>query len=66
MVGEVGVFLFGFSHLVPVAIIADHQLAPWLQCVKELAEKILLVSYVQNCVPAARDLVFASKAFSYL
>ena len=44
-----------------MAIIADHQLAAWLQSVKELAEKILLVSYVQNCVPAAldNDIVFA-------
>ena len=55
------VFVRGF-HLVPVAIIADHQLAAWLQSVKELAEKILLVSYVQNCVPAEKassDTVFA-------
>ena len=45
-----------------MAIIADHQLAAWLQSVKELAEKILLVSYVQNCVPAEKassDTVFA-------
>ena len=36
-----------------MAIIADHQLAPWLQSVEELAEKLLLVSYMENCVPAA-------------
>ena len=42
-----------------MAIIADHQLAAWLQSVKELAEKLLLVSDVQNGVPAALDIVFA-------
>ena len=36
-----------------MAIIADHQLAPWLQSVEELAEKLLLVIYMENCVPAA-------------
>ena len=47
------VAVFWGNYLVPMAIIADHQLAPWLQSVEELAEKLLLVSYMENCVPAA-------------
>ena len=33
-------------YLVPMAIVADHQLAPRLQGVKELSEKFLLVGYM--------------------